>query len=220
MLVNSSCSTTLWDRKYLFISSSIFQKYHHISIVAGMTTEGCYPRTTAASLLAADAASASQNFCTDCQEPSQGSLFMSLSSFLGSSSDCGVSLAKTHFQCNVLFMDESIPDDWQHIWECVGEQGSRMLRMGQSYKWYKQSCVFLMEMRMHSNIMGVIQANTDAADAPTFALVLDLVLAAFECLPLPMRTIGRGLLAAQCTSKRSAVRANGYRERWKERRHI
>lgn len=30
---------------------------------------------------------------------------MSLSFFLGCFSDCGVSLAKTHFQCNVLFMD-------------------------------------------------------------------------------------------------------------------
>lgn len=51
-----------------------------------------------------------------------------------------------------------------------GERGFRMLEI-----WYKQSCVFLMEMRMHSNIMGVIQANTDTKDALPFALVLDLV---------------------------------------------
>lgn len=38
--------------------------------------------------------------------------------------------------------------------ECVGEWEFRTLGMGQLHKRYKQSCVFLMEIRLHSDITG------------------------------------------------------------------
>lgn len=58
---------------------------------------------------------------------------------------------------------------------------------------------------MHSNIMGVIQANADTTDTLAPALVLNLVFASSNK--------GRGSLASHCTSLKSAVCANGYRGR-------
>lgn len=93
-----------------------------------------------------------------------------------------------------------------------GERGFRMLEI-----WYKQSCVFLMEMRMHSNIMGVIQANTDTLLHwfwIWFAFCSCWVFASSD------EDYWQGRLAGQCTSMGLAVCTNGYRERWKERCYL
>lgn len=58
-----------------------------------------------------------------------------------------------------------------YIYACerVGERESRMLGMGQLCKRYKQSCVFLMEIRMHGDIAGAIEAVTASSRAEEFA---------------------------------------------------
>lgn len=73
---------------------------------------------------------------------------------------------------NAMFSSWMNPpaDDWQHVCERVGERESRTLGMGQLCKSYKQSCVFLMEIRMQSDITGAIEAITASTRAEEVAL--------------------------------------------------
>lgn len=170
-------------------------------LIAAMATKACSPRTTAASPPAADAVSVSQNICTLSGAISGKLIYVAVilpGFFQWLWNVAGIDTLS--MQCSLhgwipqLMTDSVYGSAWVSEDSVCWEWDNR-----------KQRCVLLMEMRMHSGIMGVFQANTDTTDTLALALVLDLVFASSNK--------GRGWLASRCTSLRSAVCVNGYRGR-------